>query len=48
MPSLRSSLRLNQVVEKIDYSGEEIMVSCNSGQDFKASKVLVTVPISIL
>lgn len=39
---------LNHAVTKIDYHGEDVLVSTNKAQVFKADNVIITVPIKIL
>ncbi|XP_071804678.1 lysine-specific histone demethylase 2-like [Asterias amurensis] len=41
-------IRLQQPVVSVDYSGQTVTVTTSSGQEFKAAKVLVTVPLAIL
>ena len=47
-PSLKERIRYNSPVNKIEYDGEEVVVTTTSGQQYKADKVLITVPIKIL
>ncbi|XP_071959369.1 lysine-specific histone demethylase 2-like [Antedon mediterranea] len=41
-------VRLNTAVKSIDYTGKDVIVQTDDGKTFKAQKVLVTVPLSIL
>lgn len=41
-------VQLNQVVNNIDATGEQVIVSTQGGQSFSADRVLLTVPITIL
>ncbi|XP_022088783.1 lysine-specific histone demethylase 1B-like [Acanthaster planci] len=41
-------IRLGQAVVSVDYSGQTTVVTTRSGKEFKAAKVLVTVPLAIL
>ncbi|XP_072175827.1 lysine-specific histone demethylase 2-like [Diadema setosum] len=41
-------VRLKQVVTSVDYSGQKVVVKTKNGKDFKAEKVLVTVPLALL
>lgn len=41
-------IRLNTAVQCVEYSGEEVKVTCTSGRQWSAQKVLVTVPLALL
>jgi hypothetical protein len=43
-----NNIMVNSIVSTIDYSSDKVLVSTNSGQQFSADKVLITVPITIL
>ncbi|XP_071955921.1 uncharacterized protein [Antedon mediterranea] len=45
---LRAKIVLNQKVQTIDQSGEDVAVMCADGQIFRASRVLVTVSCGVL
>ncbi len=45
---VKNNIQYNAVVTKIDYSGDEVVVALKNGQQYKADKVLVTVPIGVL
>ena len=47
-PTLKEKIHYNSPVNKIEYGGEEVVVTTTSGQQYKADKVLITVPIKIL
>ncbi|XP_055076756.2 lysine-specific histone demethylase 2 isoform X3 [Misgurnus anguillicaudatus] len=41
-------IRLNTAVQCVEYSGEDVKVTCTSGRQWSAQKVLVTVPLALL
>ncbi|XP_033123359.1 lysine-specific histone demethylase 1B-like [Anneissia japonica] len=41
-------IRLNTEVTSIDYRGKQVIVQTKNGKEYKAQKVLVTVPLAIL
>ncbi len=43
-----SKVQLNTPVTNIDYSGSQIVITDKSGKQYKADKIIVTVPVSIL
>ena len=45
---IQKHIYLNHAVTKVDYHGEEVLVSTNKAQVFKADTILITVPIKIL
>lgn len=45
---LIDKIKLNAIVDSIDYSGDTIVVSDKSGENYDADKVIITVPITIL
>lgn len=45
---VKDNIRLNTIVRTIDYSGAEIAVTDSQGNTYLASKVIVTVPMTIL
>lgn len=47
VPSVEDHIVYNEVVQAIDYSGDQVEVSTNSGQ-FSADKVILTVPVKLL
>ncbi|MGF1527783.1 MAG: flavin monoamine oxidase family protein [Candidatus Competibacterales bacterium] len=47
-PEIEERIHLNTAVSKIDYSSADVLVTAESGQLFRADKILVTVPIKIL
>ncbi len=47
VPSVVADISFNQVVESIDYSGDQILVK-TSNETFSANKVIVSVPVKIL
>lgn len=47
-PSLKERIRYNSPVNKIEYDDDGVVVTTTSGHEYKADKVLVTVPIKIL
>ncbi|MEL6974045.1 MAG: FAD-dependent oxidoreductase [Bacteroidota bacterium] len=47
VPSLQNKISYNEIVESIDYSGENILVNTSNG-GFQAEKVIVTVPVKLL
>ena len=47
-PALKERIHYNSPVNKIEYGGEKVVVTTTSGQEYKADKVLITVPIKIL
>lgn len=48
VPHFSDKIVYNSPVAAIDYSGEKVVVTNNSGETYEADKVLVTVPIKIL
>lgn len=48
VPSIAEKMEFEQVVTNIDYSGDKVQVSTNTGEIYQADRVLVTVPIKIL
>lgn len=48
VPSIEDQIRLNQPVQQIDYSSDEVIVTTDDGTIYTGDKVLVTVPIAIL
>ena len=47
LPSISSKITYNQVVQHIDYSGDQVTIETTSGE-YTANKVIVTVPVKIL
>ena len=47
VPSVRSNIRFNEVVQSIDYSGDRVTVQ-TQGNQYTADKVIVSVPVKIL
>lgn len=47
-PSLKQKIHYNSPVQNIDYRNDEIIIKANSGKEYTADKVLVTVPVKIL
>ena len=47
VPSIEDRIQFNQVVQSIDYSGEQVIVK-TSNEEFTADKVIITVPLKIL
>ena len=47
VPSIESKISYNQVVESIDYSGDQVIVN-TAGEEFTADKVIVAVPVKML
>lgn len=45
---LVNELQFNQVVDYVGYNSNEVVVTTSKGKKFKADKILVTVPLSIL
>lgn len=41
------TIKLNTIITKIDYSGEEVIVTTNSGE-YRGAHVIVTVPLGVL
>ncbi|MCC5934655.1 MAG: FAD-dependent oxidoreductase [Balneolales bacterium] len=48
IPVVRNHIRLNRPVTEIDYSGKNIILTDASGERYKAGKLIITVPITIL
>ncbi|MCH8487179.1 MAG: FAD-dependent oxidoreductase [Candidatus Cyclonatronum sp.] len=48
IPVVRNHIRLNRPVTEIDYSGRNILLTDASGERYKAGKVIITVPVTIL
>lgn len=48
IPVVRNHIRLNRPVREIDYSGKNIILTDASGERYKAGKVIITVPVTIL
>jgi monoamine oxidase len=44
----KASIKLQTVVEEIDWRTNMIKVACNQGQNFEASRLLLTVPLGVL
>lgn len=47
VPSVRDKIQLNQIVSSINYENNSVTVVAN-GQEFKADKIIVTVPVKAL
>lgn len=47
LPSISNKITYNQVVQHIDYSGDQVTVETTSGE-YTADKIIVTVPVKIL
>jgi len=47
VPSVKSKIKYNEIVESIDYSGKKILVKTKEGE-FSADKVILTVPVKML
>jgi len=45
---VRHKVKLNSVVNKINYSGDKIKITTNDGNNYEADKVIITVAIPIL
>ena len=48
VPSIRDRIHLNSPVGSIDYTGRQVIVRTQAGREFKADKVIVTVPVTML
>ena len=48
LPSIQSKIMFNTPVTAIDYSADDIVVTAQSGDTFKANRVIVAVPVKIL
>lgn len=48
IPSIESKITYNTVITKIDYNSQEVIITSQNGQVYKASKVIVAVPVKIL
>lgn len=48
VPSVKDNISYNAIVNEIDYTSDEIEVTTQNGQTFKADKVIVTVPLKML
>jgi monoamine oxidase len=46
--ALGAKLSLQKEVRRIDFTGEEVQISCDDGSIYKGKKVVVTVPLSLL
>uniref|UniRef100_A0A0N5BXI1 SWIRM domain-containing protein n=1 Tax=Strongyloides papillosus TaxID=174720 RepID=A0A0N5BXI1_STREA len=42
-----SDIKLNEVVEEVDFSGENVVVKCKSGLNLEGSKVVLAIPLAI-
>jgi len=47
VPSISTKIVYNSIVQSIDYSGDQVVISTQNGE-YKADKVIVSVPIKIL
>jgi monoamine oxidase len=47
-PSVSDKITLNSPVNQIDYSGDQVIVTNENGDEFTGDRVIVTVPIKIL
>ncbi|XP_022252437.1 lysine-specific histone demethylase 1B-like [Limulus polyphemus] len=41
-------IQLGQEVKEINYSGDKVIIRCQDGEEWKASKVIVTLPLAVL
>ncbi|MEN0004831.1 MAG: FAD-dependent oxidoreductase [Bacteroidota bacterium] len=48
LPSVQSKITFNTPVTAIDYATDDIVVTAQSGETFRANKVIVAVPLKIL
>lgn len=48
LESVMSSVQLEKVVEQIDYSSSQVIVTCADDSQFTADKIILTVPIPVL
>lgn len=47
VPSIRTDISYNTIVESIDYSGDKVMVR-TAGQEYSCDRVIVTAPLKVL
>ena len=47
-PSVQSKIRYNTPISAINYSGDQVTVTDNSGQEYSADRAIVAVPVKIL
>lgn len=45
VPSVRSNIRFNSIVQSVDYTGDQVMVNLQGGQSITADKVIFTAPL---
>ena len=48
LPSVQDKIQLSKVITEIDYSGDQIVITDNSGGAYTCDKVIITVPLPIL
>lgn len=48
VPSIRSKMRFDTQIVKVDYQGNEIILTDRNGNNYEADKVIITVPLKIL
>ena len=48
VPTIKDQILLNRIIKKIDYSGEQVIVTDQQGQTDESDKLIITVPITIL
>lgn len=48
VPSVSDKIILNKPIANINYSGDKVIASTNSGESFEGDRVIVTVPLKIL
>lgn len=48
LPSISEKITYNAVIESIDYSNDNVVATDNSGNEYRADKIIVTVPVKQL
>lgn len=48
VPTIRSSIKYNEVVSSIDYSSHQIIVESSNSNQFLADRIIFTAPLSVL
>jgi len=48
VPSIQDRILYHQVVDSVDYSGEQVIVGTSNGVEYRADKVVMAVPLKIL
>ena len=45
VPSVRSNIRFNSIVQSVDYTGDQVTINLQGGQSMTADKVIFTAPL---